>query len=133
MYLVDTSVWIDFLRKKETSSVNFLTHILDRLLPFGICGVVYQEILQGARSQQQFLTLSQYFSTQTFYEPQNLQTYEAAAQLYSSCRWSGITIRSTIDCLIAQIAIDHNLQLLHNDEDYRQIQSCAPSLQLVEM
>jgi hypothetical protein len=56
-----------------------------------------------------------------------VKTYEDAARIYFYCRKKGITIRSTIDCLIAQIALDQNLLLLHNDKDFDAI---APIVKL---
>jgi len=133
MYLVDTSVWIDYFKEVTNHATKKLISILDRRDPFGITSVIYQEILQGAASEKDFTQLKTYFSTQLFFEPQDaILTYEAAAKLLYLCRKKGITIRSTIDCFIAQIAIENNLVLLHNDKDYKQIQTIAPKLSLVD-
>lgn len=131
VYLVDTSVWIDYFRKIENTATDKLISILDHRLPFGMTGVIYQEILQGAASEQDFNQLKNYLATQRFFHPQDTITYESAAKLFFFCRRKGITIRSTIDCLIAQIAIEHDLILLHNDQDYERIQSVVPELQLM--
>jgi len=48
-------------------------------------------------------------------------SYSQAAHIYFTCRRHGITIRSTIDCIIAQLAIEHDLILLHSDRDFEQI------------
>ena len=106
--------------------------ILDRRLPFGITGVIYQEVLQGSASEKDFNQLKEYLSTQRFFHPQDeIITYELAAKLFYRCRRKGITIRSTIDCFIAQIAIEHDLVLLHNDQDYDRIRSVVPELLLI--
>jgi hypothetical protein len=129
MYLIDTSIWIDYWRGKKNLPAQRFAAILDRNLPFGITGVIYQEILQGAASQQDFNQLKDYLSTQRFFHPENeIFTYESAANLFFKCRRKGLTIRSSIDCLIAQIAIEYKLILLHNDVDYEHIQSIAPEL-----
>lgn len=134
MYLIDTSVWIDYLREKDNLPIQFFKKILKQKLPFGITGIIYQEILQGASKTQDFEKLTAYLSSQRFYHPKDpILTYKKAAQLYFNCRTKGITIRSTIDCLIAQISIEHNLFLLHNDKDYSKINKIEPSLQLVEV
>lgn len=131
MYLVDTSVWIDYFREIENESTSKFISILDKKLPFGITGVIYQEILQGAASDKDFKKLKDYLSTQRFFHPHDqITTHECAAKLFFLCRRKGITIRSTIDCFIAQIAIEHNLVLLHNDQDYTRIQSVIPELLL---
>ncbi len=131
MYLIDTSVWIDYFRKIENTSTELFISILERNLPFGITGVIYQEILQGATTERDFDQLKEYLATQRFFHPLNeITTYESAAKLYYQCWRKGITIRSTIDCFIAQIAIEHNLVLLHSDQDYGRIQSIAPELNM---
>jgi len=66
--------------------------------------------------------LKSYLETQIFYIPKNpIESFAQAAQLYRNCRTKGITPRSTIDCLIVQIAIEHDLFLLHNDKDFERI------------
>lgn len=131
MYLIDTSVWIDYFRGNENHATRCFVDILDKKLSFGITGLIYQEILQGAKSVTDFDKLTVYLSTQYFFHPTDeIITYQLAAQLYFSCRRIGLTPRSSIDCLIAQIAIEHNLILLHNDNDYEIIKQVAPQLTL---
>ncbi len=105
--------------------------MLDKKIPFGITGIIFQEILQGSATLTDFNQLSDYLSTQRFFHPKdNLNTYQSAAQIYFACRRRGLTIRSTVDCLIAQIAIEHNLILLHNDNDFKLIKKINPELEL---
>lgn len=131
MYLIDTSVWIDYFRGRDNHVITHFLNILDDKIPFGITGIIYQEILQGAESSQDFKKLKDYLNTQHFFHPQDpILTYEKAARLYFECRRKGITIRSTIDCFIAQIAIENNLTLSHNDKDYQAIQKLNPKLKL---
>jgi predicted nucleic acid-binding protein len=131
MYLVDTSVWIDYFNSKENLPVQLFVEILKNNISFGMTGTIYQEILQGADSDRDFKKLTDYLSTQRFFHPQDeCLTYQAGAKIYFDCRKKGITIRSTIDCLIAQIAIEHNLTILHNDKDFEQIKKIRPNLKL---
>ncbi|MEA3544541.1 MAG: PIN domain nuclease [Thermodesulfobacteriota bacterium] len=119
MILVDTSVLIDLFRGADNHPVALFRDIVRKKLPFGITSVIYQEILQGAKSEKEYTSLQEYLSTQRFFHPIDpLLSYTGAASIYFSCRRKGITIRSTIDCLIAQIAIEHELFLLHNDKDF---------------
>ncbi len=128
MILVDTSVLIDLFKGNENKAVQQLRQIIQRQLPFGIASVIYQEILQGAKTEKEFTILNEYLSTQTFYHPKDpISSYANAADIFYSCRKKGITIRSTIDCLIAQIAMEHDLLLLHNDKDFT---SMAPIIGL---
>jgi len=132
VYLIDTSVWIDYFRDIENASTTKFISMLDRNVPFGLTGIIYQEVLQGAVSEKDFNNLKDYLSTQRFFYPQDeIATHESAAKLFYLCRRKGITIRSTIDCLVAQIAIENNLAILHNDQDYDRIQSVVPELLLM--
>lgn len=131
MYLIDTSVWIDFIRGKPNPAVEQLRAILTTEQTAGISPVIYQEILQGSESEQRFKQFRDYFMELNFYHPKDpTNSYAQAAYLYFSCRRKGITIRSTIDCLIAQTAIEHNLILLHSDKDFLRIAEVNPQLQL---
>lgn len=131
MFLVDTSTWIDYFREKNTPEVRYLENILDQGFAFGITHVIYQELLQGAASEKDFNQLVDYLGSQRFYYPKHQQlSYKAAAELYFKCRKNGITIRSTIDCLIAQIAIEYDLLLLHSDSDFTNIHQVIPKLKI---
>ena len=131
MYLVDTSVWIDYLRERTNPATQYFSMLLDSNRPFGITTVIYQEILQGAASLKDFEKLEQYLKTQKFYSFQDGKDSAAkAAKLYFNCRRKGITIRSTIDCMIAQIAIENKLLLVHNDKDFTKIANVNSALQL---
>jgi hypothetical protein len=127
MILVDTSVLIDFLKGENNDPTRRFRNILEQDLPFGITPLIFQEVLQGAKTEGEFRRLSKYLRTQRFYHPKSpLDSFEAAARLYFRCRRKGLTIRSTIDCLVAQITIENNLALLHNDNDFELISSVVP-------
>lgn len=124
MILVDTSVLIDFFKGFSNPPVNRLHELLGEGIPFAITSVIYQEVLQGAKSEKEFALLQEYLSSQRFIYPQDaVRTYEEAARIYFSCRKQGVTIRSTIDCLIAQMTLEQDLTLLHNDKDFDAIAS----------
>ena len=130
-YLVDTSVWIDFFRQRKTPPVEKFYSLLDTPDNYGITEAIFQEILQGALHENDFQSLADYLISQRLFRPKyELESYRQAAYLYFSCRRKGITIRSTIDCLIAQTAIEHNLILLHSDKDFLRIAEVTPLLQL---
>jgi predicted nucleic acid-binding protein len=127
MILVDTSVLIDFFKgNKNPPAVGFKS-ILEQDIPFGITALVYQEILQGAKSEKEYAGLKKYLSSQRFFHPINpIETAAKAAKIYLKCRKKGITVRSTVDCLIAQIAIENKLVLLHNDKDFDAMAAVTP-------
>ncbi|MBF0238948.1 MAG: PIN domain nuclease [SAR324 cluster bacterium] len=119
MILVDTSVLIDFFKKNKTHSTARFKELVKKEIPFGITSQIFQEVLQGTKSDKDYNRLKDYLETQIFYHPQDpVKSFADAAQLYRECRKQGVTPRSTIDCLIAQVAIEHNLSLLHNDKDF---------------
>jgi predicted nucleic acid-binding protein len=132
MYLIDTSVWIAYLRNQDTPASAYFANILENKISFGLTEVIYQEILQGASSLKDFKNLDDYLKFQEFYSPTGLDTYKKAAELYFSCRKKGKKIRSTIDCLIAQIAIEHDLILVHDDRDYVSISEVHSKLKLYD-
>src|SRR5208283_1751519 len=122
MILVDTSVLIDYLKGKDNQSVRKFEKILADNIPFGINNYIYQEILQGAKDEKEFNTLTEYLDKQIFYElKKDKQSFKAAAEIYIKCRKKGVTVRSTIDLLIVQTAIENKLSLLHNDADFDNI------------
>jgi predicted nucleic acid-binding protein/Arc/MetJ family transcription regulator len=131
LYLVDTSAWIDYLEGRETEVAGRLGEVLDLGSPFGIAGVIYQEVLQGVSSQREFDDLTEYLGYQRFYHPgDTVESYREAAYLYFRCRREGVTVRSAIDCLIARIAIEHDLLLLHSDRDFERMVEVVPELKL---
>ena len=119
MILLDTSVLIDYLKDTKNAATDKLDEIIDEDLPYGICDYVYQELLQGTKTEKEFKKLKEYLETLPFYYlSYGKGSFERAALLNFKCRRAGITIRSTIDLLIAEIAIENNLYLLHNDADF---------------
>ena len=121
MVLIDTSVFINYLKGVENESTIKFDNIISKKIPFGINNYIYQEILQGSANEKEFKTLHAYLTKMPFYPLKNKKSYSNAALLYFKCRKQGITIRSTIDLLIAQTAIENNLFLLHNDNDFANI------------
>ena len=129
MYLVDTSVRIDHLRGRDCSHVELLRGLLPHPLVLGITHLIYVEILQGARHPAAFDRLRTYFGGQRFYTfADATRSYASAARIYLDCRQSGVTVRSTVDCLIAQCAIESGLVLLHHDADFKRIAHVVPNL-----
>lgn len=98
MVLVDTSVLIVYLRNKDNGPARKLQAILDSGIPFGINSFIYQELLQGAKSEKEQQTFRGYLDTQRFYRLKDEKdSFAAAALLYLRCRKKGITVSSTID------------------------------------
>ncbi|MCD4751174.1 MAG: PIN domain-containing protein [Thermoanaerobaculales bacterium] len=124
--IVDTSVWIDVFR--DASRKAKLLKTVDPedvvLTPF-----TELELFQGCRDEQEWSLLASYLETQDFLEP-NRTTWKAAARVYFDLRRQGLTVRSPIDCCIAQVAIDHSMLLLHRDMDFSVIAGIRPLQQI---
>ncbi len=117
MILVDTSVWIELLNAGLGSRVSE-----QQILQFRTCGPVAQEVLQGLREELVGNTFRQAFmSVPLLGDPVNASTFSFAAQIYRLGRRKGYTIRSSIDCLIAAIAIENDVTVWHRDRDFATI------------
>ncbi len=129
MILVDTSVLINFFKGVNNSKVQKLENIMIDKILFGINNYIYQEILQGAEDENEFNMLNEYLINQKFYSLNNgKKSYQEAAKMYFKCRKNGITIKSTIDLIIVQTAIENNLYLLHDDKDFSNIANVIKEL-----
>jgi predicted nucleic acid-binding protein len=122
MILIDTSIWIDFFKGLENEQVDKLNTIFELNIPFCITGQIYQEVLQGAKTEKDFNALREYFDTYEIQSPLDArESYLEAARIYFSCQRKGITVRSSVDCMIVQITKEHRFQLFHNDRDFDHI------------
>jgi predicted nucleic acid-binding protein len=131
MVLVDTSVLIGYLKGIDREPFKKLDAIIENGIPFGINSLIYQEVLQGARNKKEFDELKEYLSSVHFYELKyGNESYERSAYLYFQCRKAGLTIRSTIDLVIAETAIENELFLLEDDNDYKAISRVVNDLKL---
>ena len=118
--LIDTSVWINFFKAKETQSSLFLKHNLNNMI-LATCPVIVQEVLQGIVSDADEKTVKLYFNNLTKLREEPYTLAEEAAELYRFLRKQGITIRKPNDCLIAIFAIKNNIPLLQDDRDFEMI------------
>ena len=131
MILVDTSVLINYLKDQKNEAVKQFEYILEKSLPYGINTFIYQEILQGAKTNKEYNLLKEYFETiPLYYLKYGKKSYEQAALMNIRCRQKGITIRSTIDLLIAETTIENDLYLLHDDNDFMNMAKVIKELKL---
>ena len=122
MTLVDTTVWIDFLRGADVAHVHELVRLIEANEDVCICGVILTEVLQGIRDDKDYSRISASFDEFVLL-PMTQQTFVKAAELYRTLRNRGLTIRNSIDCMIAAAAIEHDVLLLQNDRDFEAIAS----------
>jgi predicted nucleic acid-binding protein len=127
MILVDTSIWIQLLNSDLSQTITD-----DRLLLFATCGPVIQEVSQGLRdSPKREVIVEGLLALPRLADPLPTSLYLEAAAIYRLGRRKGYTIRSSIDCLIAAIAIRNNTPVWHCDRDYVHIARYT-SLELVQ-
>lgn len=129
MIFVDTSVLIDLLRGKSTAAADFLARLEADEVPYAIPLLCCQEVLQGARDDTEWRLLHENLSTQRLAAPSDLPALHfEAARIFYDCRRRGITVRSSVDCLIAAQAIAAKATLLHDDEDFERIKKVRRAL-----
>jgi predicted nucleic acid-binding protein len=128
--LIDTTVWIDFFRGTDTAQVQELERMLNANEDVCVCGVVLTEVLQGIRDEKEYANALVSFDSFILL-PMTRATFVRAAELYRTLRRRGLTVRNAVDCMIAAVALEHDVALLHNDRDFDAIASLG-KLKIVE-
>jgi predicted nucleic acid-binding protein len=117
--LIDTSVWIKLFRDDSEDFKQSLIKTINNQ-DYYLSRFSQTELLQGCLNEQEWSKLNSYLETQNYLEP-STESWTVAARIYYNLRRQGITVRNTIDCCIAASAIEHNLLLLHIDQDFEAI------------
>jgi predicted nucleic acid-binding protein len=113
--LVDTSVWVEFFRKPPRIDVPSVVDLEDVVT----CLPVLQEVLQGFREEAAFaLARDAMLALPIVESPLRQEVFEEAVGLYRRARAAGLTVRSSVDCVIAACALRHGLTVLHHDRDF---------------
>jgi predicted nucleic acid-binding protein len=118
LILVDSSVWVDFFSSSPGRGGAELHHMIEEGEPFALTGVVVAEILQGLTKDSGFI--EQYLAQWDMIEPRGFDTYRDAARIYRAGRAKGIAL-TTIDTLIAAIALEHGASVFTLDQDFSRI------------
>jgi len=128
MLLIDTSVWVSVFRDKSGLVRQQLQSIIsDRDVVLTRFNQL--ELLQGCRDDREWKLLQSYLQTQDYFELGS-ESWQAAASIYFELRRQGLTVRSPIDCCIAQLVLDYALILIHDDRDFEVISSVRPLQQI---
>ena len=125
MILLDTSALIEFLNRTGSRHDNAVETLLSNEADIAIAEITLTEVLQGIRNERDYSEVQASLMTLPILSLKGHDSYIKAADIYRNCRTKGLTIRSTIDLLIAQNAIEHNAELLHNDRDFEAITSVS--------
>lgn len=115
MILVDTSIWVEVFRKDTSFRLESKLDLGDVVT----CLPVIQEVLQGFRDEGAYRKAhTAMFAFPVLDTPLTRAAFEDAIRLYRTARRGGLTVRSSIDCLIAASAIRHDVEVVHRDRDY---------------
>ncbi|MDP3013162.1 MAG: PIN domain nuclease [Candidatus Subteraquimicrobiales bacterium] len=133
MILVDTSVWIDFLKGAGSKHHLALHLLIEEEEDICIADIILTEILQGIKSDKDSKQAKNYLFGFPIYSLKDVSSYVEAAQIYRVCRKKGLTIRRPLDCIIARIAIENDLVLFHNDRDFDTIAEVVRELQIYSL
>ncbi|MGO9931569.1 MAG: PIN domain nuclease [Steroidobacteraceae bacterium] len=117
MILVDSSVWIDYFRGAKTAQTDRL-HALLGIEPVAAGDLVLAEVLQGFTSDEDFKQGKKLLTSLPVVELVGAEIAIQAAKNFRALRALGITVRKTIDTLIATGCIEHRLTLLYSDSDF---------------
>jgi len=114
---VDSSVWIDYFNGNETQETNKLDSILGNS-PVCIGDIVLTEVLQGFRNDNDFETAKELLSSLIIVNVLDTSIAIKSANNFRALRKRGITVRKTIDVIIATFCIDNDIPLLYSDRDF---------------
>ncbi len=117
MILVDSSVWINYFSGISTWQTDLLDNYLSTI-PVIIGDLILAEVLQGFRSDDDYETARDLLSALPFRQIGGYDVTVQSAQNYRVLRKAGVTVRKTIDIIIATFCIREGLALLHDDRDF---------------
>jgi len=117
LIFVDSSVWIDYFNGMQSAETNYLDSLLGRE-PIGLGDLILIEVLQGFRRDQDYDTARELLTSLTVYTLGGQEIAIKSADNFRLLRKKGITVRKTIDVLIATFCIGKQLHLLHSDKDF---------------
>lgn len=121
----DISVWVDFFNGIKSAASAALHKMLEAEESICISDIILAKTLQGFRSDENLQSAKTHLLLFPIYSLQSPDGYLKAAHLYRMCRKKRITVRKTVDCLIAQTAIDQHVVLVHQDNDSDKLASVS--------
>jgi predicted nucleic acid-binding protein len=124
--VVDTSVWIDVLNERGSPQAERCIELIDAGEPIALTDIVFTEILQGFRSEREARLVEGHLKAFPMLRLDGLDDFAMAAELYRRARRAGVTIRKTLDCLIAAPCVRTGAPILHADADFDRLAQCTP-------
>jgi predicted nucleic acid-binding protein len=123
LILVDSSAWVEFLRGTGSPVNTRVRLLLESRASLATTEPIVMEVLAGARDDRHLTMLRRLVLGCRMIPLRGLSDYEEAAAVYRTCRRAGLTVRRLVDCLIATVAINADVPLLHADSDFDLIAS----------
>jgi predicted nucleic acid-binding protein len=117
MVIVDSSVWIDLLAGRSNEQTEWLARELVQQR-MGLTDLILCEVLQGIRGESAFMQVREQLLEFEVFDSGGAELAVAAARNYRLLREQGLTVRTTIDCLIATFCLENGHTLLHRDRDF---------------
>jgi predicted nucleic acid-binding protein len=124
--VVDTSVWIDVFRGIDSRPAVRWAELIEDGAPIALTDVILAEILKGISTEREARVVEDQMRAFPILRLESVDDFSLAAQLYRSARRAGVTIRGTIDCLIAAPCVRTGASLLHADADFDRLATCTP-------
>ena len=117
MIFVDSSVWVDYFNGRQSAETDYLDSLLGKN-PIAIGDLVLIEVLQGFKNDSDYNTARKLLTSLTVFTLGGQKTALKSADNFRLLRKRGVTVRKTIDALIATFCIENKLSLLHSDKDF---------------
>ena len=118
MIVVDSSVWIDYFTGKNTPEADKLDDLLGEV-PIAVGDLVLAEVLQGFRTDKDFRKAKELLMSLSVLNMLDTNIAIQSAINFRTLRKKGVTVRKTIDTIIATYCIENKLPLLHSDKDFQ--------------
>ena len=117
MILVDSSVWIDYFNGQQTEASNYLDAALGQA-DFIIGDIVLTEVLQGFKHDKDFDTAKSLLTSLDVHQLLDSSIAIKSAENFRFLRRKGLTVRKTVDVIIATYCIENQITLLQSDKDF---------------
>jgi predicted nucleic acid-binding protein len=125
LIVVDTTVWIDVINEATTRKAARCVELLEDGAPIALTDVIFMEILQGFRTEREARRVERHLRAFPVLRLETLDDFGLAARLYRQAQRAGVTIRKTLDCLIAAPCVRESVPILHSDDDFDQLATCT--------
>lgn len=133
MILIDTSVWIEFFNNPGGKTSKLLEKMISESAPLAINAIIEMEVLQGIRSDDMHKEVKTYLEPYQCFPHVSKKHFDLATDVFRACRKKGVTIRKSLDCLIAANCLIDEVSIGHRDRDFTQISLVYKELDILEM